>query len=114
MKSTILWVLVAVNAVLLMTLIGKHTQENAAYGQAAAPAVPRRPGEYLMIPGDVTSLGTGVVYILDTTNGWLGAMSYEDSSHQLGVMPKIDLGKTLAEAGVTGPQKKTGGGAYNR
>ena len=118
MKSTIFWTLVVLNAVLALLLINRHTQDNAAFAQvpgAAAPA--RRPGDFLLIPGDVTGVSSGVVYILDTNNGWLGAMSYDDSSHKLGVMPRIDLTKVMGNlpaAGAAHPKAGGATGGYNR
>jgi hypothetical protein len=116
MKSTILWTLVVLNAALALMLIEKHTQGNAAFGQAPAVA-PRRPGDFLLIPGDVTGVSSGLVYIVDTNNGWLGAMSYDDSSHKLGVMPRIDLTKVMANmpaAGAAHPKAGGATGGYNR
>lgn len=113
MKSTILWTLVVLNALLVVALINRHTQDNAAFAQPAQPAPIRRPGDYLMIPGDVTGVSTGLVYMLDTSNGWLGAMSYDDSSKRLQVMPRIEISKALSEAAAKGPTRTPGGG-YNR
>jgi hypothetical protein len=111
MKSTMLWTLVALNVLLAVMLISRHTQDNAAFAQA--PAVPRRPGDYLIIPGEVTGSSSGIIYILDTTNGWLGAMSYDDSNKKLDVMTRIDLAKTLQQA-APNTGKTPAGGSYNR
>jgi hypothetical protein len=117
MKSTILWALVVLNALLAVMLVSRQTQDNAAFAQApGAPAV-RRPGDYLMIPGDVTGVSSGLVYIIDTNNGWLGAMSYDDSSKKLGVMPRIDIAKAMSTPGAnhTGTGKAGAApGGYNR
>lgn len=118
MKSTILWTLVALNVLLAVLLINRHTQDNAAFAQAPAAATPpRRPGDYLLIPGDVTGVSSGLVYIVDTNNGWLGAMSYDDSSKKLGVMPRIDITKSMSAPGANTGHPKTGTaapGGYNR
>lgn|SRR4029079_8055596 len=78
MKSTMLWALVALNALLLVTFLGRFTPGNTAV--AAQNAGTRRPGEYAMIPGEVTGGSAGVVYILDTTNGWLTAATYDQAT----------------------------------
>jgi hypothetical protein len=94
-KRFVLWVLAAVNAALLMSL-GLHLSgENAAMGQAAGQAQVRRPADYIMIPGQVASGNLGVVYLIDTTNGVLGAMAYNDSQHQLDTMAPIDLNRVF-------------------
>ena len=108
MKSTILWVLVALNALLLFTFIGRVTRDNAAMAQPAGSkdkdnpnARPRMPGDMVMISGEVSSGVNGVVYIVDTTNGYLSAMTYDDSRGELSAMPKIDLAKCF-EGGARG------------
>lgn len=72
MKSTMLWALVALNVVLALSLFNRFTPDNTAMAQGA-----RRPGEFAMIPGEVTGGSAGVVYILDTTNGFLTAATYD-------------------------------------
>ena len=88
MKSAILWALIALNAILLLSLTSRFTGQSAAIAQAQNQA---RRGDYLMIPGDVTGTSSGIVYVLDQTNGWLSAMSLDDSRGQVSVMPRIDL-----------------------
>jgi hypothetical protein len=103
MKSTILWALVALNALLLCTFIGRVTHENAAIAQPAGGGKPndpnsqrpRMPGEFVMIAGEVTGGVSGVVYIVDTTNGYLSAMIYDDTRGELSAMPKIDLARVF-------------------
>jgi hypothetical protein len=115
MKSTIHLTLVVLNVLMAVMLINRHTQYNAAFAQAPAA---RRPGDYLLIPGDVTGVSSGLVYILDTNNGWLGAMSYDDSSKKLGVMPRIDITKSMSAPGANHNAAGKGGtpapGGYNR
>ena len=45
MKSTVLWALIALNAMLATTFVLRSVRPNAAYAQAA------RPGDYIMLPG---------------------------------------------------------------
>src|SRR4051812_42393456 len=100
MKSTVLWTLVIINALLLLSFIARITRENAAIAQnapagggggggaagAGAAGASRRPGDYLMIPGEVPGGTQSLVYIVDTTNGWLGAIAYDDTRNAIDVM----------------------------
>jgi hypothetical protein len=99
MKKRILWALVGLNVLLAMTLIGRLTSENTAHAQA-----PRRPSDYIMIPGEVSGVSSAVVYMIDTGEGLLGAMTYDDSRKQLDTMPPINLARVF-EAGA-GPQPR--------
>jgi hypothetical protein len=90
MKSTLLWALVILNAVLLCTLLGRVSHDNVA--QAADS---RRMGDYLVISGDVNGTANGLVYVLDTSNELLGAMAYDDTRNVIDVMPTIDLRRIL-------------------
>ena len=85
MKSTVLWGLVGLNAVLLFLFAGQFNHVSMAQAQI------RRPADYLLIPGEVSGGSTSLVYIIDSTNGQLGAISYDDSSRTLQTMPEIDL-----------------------
>src|SRR4051812_8170423 len=114
MKSTVLWTLVIINALLLLSFIGRITRENAAIAQnapagggaagaagaagAGAAGASRRPGDYLMIPGEVPGGTQSLVYIVDTTNGWLGAIAYDDTRNAIDVMPRIDLNRAFEAA----------------
>ena len=89
MKSTLLWGLVILNAVLLCTFLGRLSRDNAAV--AAEPVRDRRMGDYLVISGSVNSTASGLVYVVDTSNELLGAMAYDDTRNAIDVMPTIDL-----------------------
>jgi len=93
MKSRILWALVVLNALLLVTLVARYSGDNTAVAQV------HRPAEYIMIPGEVGGGTSAVVYIIDSTNGLLGAMTYDDSRRELNTMPPIDLSRVFE----TGP-----------
>jgi hypothetical protein len=92
MKSTVLWVLVGLNAVLLFLFAGQFNRLGTAQAQI------RRPADYLMIPGEVNGGSTALVYIIDSTNGRLGAMAYDESSRTLQTMPEIDLNRVYSAA----------------
>jgi hypothetical protein len=91
MKSTFLWALIVLNVLLLIGVVGRFSRPNAAVAQAV-----RRPGEYIMIPGEVSGGNAGVVYILDTTNGLLSAMTLQPGNERMVSMPKIDLAQIFA------------------
>lgn len=91
MKSTVLWILVALNAILLFLFAGQFNRLSTAQAQF------RRPSDYLMIPGQLNTGPPSLVYIVDTTNGRLGALAYDDSSHTLMTMPAIDLNRIYNE-----------------
>ena len=93
MKSRILWALVGLNVLLVVTLVARLGGETTATAQV------RRPAEYIMIPGDVSGGSSAVVYMIDSTNGLLGAMTYDDSSRRLNTMPPLDLSRAFE----TGP-----------
>jgi hypothetical protein len=113
MKSTILWALVIVNALLLASFVGKFATWGSAVAQPARAGGQARPGDYLMIPGDVTGGSAGVVYIVDTTNGKLSAMSYDESNRRLVTMQSIDLAP-IFQAGAGGGVRPGGNNQPNR
>lgn len=84
MKSNLLRGLIGLNAVLLFMLAGN-------FRASVAQAQIHRPADYLMIPFQLQEGITEAVFIVDTGTGTLGAMSYDDSSGQLTVMPPINL-----------------------
>lgn len=92
MKSTVFWALLGLNAVLLFIYAGQFNHLGKAEAQF------RRPADYLLIPGAISTGSTSLVYIIDSTNGKLGAMAYDDSSHTLQTMPAIDLNRIYAVA----------------
>jgi hypothetical protein len=99
------WALIALNLLLAITLVARWTPGG---GENAALAQVHRPADYIMIPGEVNGGSAAVVYILDTTNGMLGAMAYDDSSHTLQTMPPLDLSRVF-EIGGGGPSRGVGG-----
>ncbi len=92
MKSTVLWALVGLNAVMLFLFAGSFNRLSTAQAQV------HRPADYLLIPGEISGGSTGLVYIIDSTNGRLGAMAYDESSRVLQIMPEIDLNRVYSAA----------------
>jgi hypothetical protein len=102
MKSAVLWGLGALNVVLAVLLINHLLPSNEARAQGGA-----RPSDYIMVPGQLQGIPTGVVFILDTSKGELSAMSYDDVNNTLSPMPKINL-EQVFKAGASaagGPNK---------
>ncbi len=120
MKTTLLWSLVVLNALLLAsflsTLTGREVagggvamaQAQPAPGAAGGNAARPRPGEYIMIPGEVTGGSSSVVYLIDAANRQLGALAYDDTQKQLNVMPPIPLDRVFDAAGAAPTNKGSG------
>ncbi len=87
MKTIALWSLIVMNACLLGVFVSRMTKDNTVQAQAAAG----RPGDYLMIPGQITGGVNDVVYVIDQNSHQLSAMSYDDSSHKVMTYTPRDL-----------------------
>ena len=92
-KSFVFGALVVLNALLAIMFINKHTPDQTAVAQVG------RPSDFLMVPGTVTGVSTGVVFIVDTSTGELSALTYNDTRDVLTPLPKIDLNQVF-KAGV--------------
>ena len=92
MKSTVIWSLVLLNAVLLGSLVSRWIEPTA---QAQA----RRPGDYLVIPGEVIGAQAGLLYIIDSTTRDLTAVAYDENKKRLVAMPRISLENTFRTTG---------------
>jgi len=105
MKTTILWGLVLLNVLLLAAFVGRISGSDAVLAQARS-----RPADYLLIPAAIQEEGSSdVVYMLDSTNGVLGGMVYDDARRELNTMLPINLDRVFeVGAGVT-----TGGRSGN-
>jgi hypothetical protein len=99
MKTLALWSLVAANVVLGSCLLAKYGKESTAVAQVG------RPSEYLMVPGSVVGGNNAVIYIVDMSNGMLGAMSFDPTKSRFDPMAPIDLNRlfdTAAQGGAGG------------
>jgi hypothetical protein len=92
-RSTLLWALALLNAVLLVALTAKLGGENTAQAQA------RGRGDYVMIPARMTHAPNGVMYIIDTRNGLLSGFAFDSNRGDLAAMPPINLGRVFAAGG---------------
>ena len=89
MKSKVLWALVALNVLLLVALVLPRVSPTAQ--AAGAP----RPGDYIMVPGQVVGGNSEVVYILDETNRMLTARVYDQNAKGFSDMPPIPLDRVF-------------------
>ena len=92
MKSTVLWALVALNALLAATFLMQVSKPSTAMAQAA------RPGEYLMIPGEVIGGSNAVIYVVDQTNRKLSLMNLSQNG-KLEAMQPIELDRVFDQGG---------------
>jgi hypothetical protein len=90
MKNRVIWALTGLNVLLLVTLVGRLTADNTAHAQAG-----RRPGEYLIIPGEVSGGANAVVYVVDAGNGQLGAIAYDNSRKEINAMAPLELSRVF-------------------
>jgi hypothetical protein len=109
MKRTLLWALVAINVVLLAALAMPYVKGNTAMAQRAGAG--RRP-EVMLIPGEIPGGNSAVVYLVDTANRQLAAVSLNQRGTGLDVVPPQDLERIFGDrAAPAGPNK---GGPANK
>lgn len=110
MKNTAIVCLVVLNALLLAAFLGRAAgTSSSSSGYAFAQNRNARPGDYIMIPGELTAGSAAVIYVIDTTNGWLSAFAYDDANKRLEAMPgKIEL-EQVFRAGPGAVQPNQGG-----
>src|SRR4051812_38015485 len=75
MKSVMLWALAGLNVLLAAVVINRYVPAQTAHAQVGGGV---RPSDYVMVPGELNGVSTGVVFIIDTSKGELSAMSYDD------------------------------------
>lgn len=105
MKTTAVWALLILNVALLLLFLVRGSASRPAVAQANG-ALSARPGDYLMIPGEVINGNDSVVYVLDQTNHLLSAMVYDDTAGALSTMPPVNLDHLFAQ-----PRNQNGGRA---
>lgn len=93
MKSTVIWALTALNMLLAALFVVRMTSDTTAMAQGG------RPGDYLMVPGEVLGGNNAVVYVVDQNSHELSAMSYDDSNKKLVTMPPLNLDRYLSPQG---------------
>jgi hypothetical protein len=93
MKSKALWALVALNILLLAALVWPRTSNTA---HAAAPA---RPGDYILVPGQVQGGNSEVIYILDESNRQLSARVWDMNAKGFSDMAPLPLDRVFQTGG---------------
>lgn len=86
MKNNVIWALAALNVLLAVGLLTPLVAP--AEAQVAGGA---RPGDYLMLPGDVIGGNSSVIWIIDSKNQQLSAMTVDENRKSLEIMAPIDL-----------------------
>lgn len=89
MKTLAMYALIALNLALVAGLLARFGKEQTAVAQVG------RPADYQLIPGSINGRTDTVIYMLDQSNGWLGAMIFNGSSGQFDVMQPIELGRLM-------------------
>jgi hypothetical protein len=95
MKKQVVYALVGVNLLLGAGLMVRAFMDTKANAQPAAQT-PRRPGDYLLIPGRATGATVDIVYVLDQQNRELGAIA--EDNKKISAMPVIKLDPIFDEA----------------
>lgn len=91
MKSKLVWALVALNAVLVVSLVGQWLRPNAAAAQMA------RPSDYIIVPGTTPASPSQIIYMIDTQNSMLSARQFDGK--QFVDMRPIDLRRVFNQLG---------------
>lgn len=115
MKRTLFWALVAINVVLLAALVMPYIQGNTAMAQRAGAGNGRRP-EIMMIPGQAIGNGSNdIVYLVDTANRRLAAVSLNQKGNGLDTLSPQDLERAFNDRSAPAPKDgKTGGRTTTR
>lgn len=93
-----LWLLAAINVLLLAALCFKY---NLAETPAHAQRAIGRGGDYVLLPAKNNVNPNGVVYMLDTRNARLSGFIYDGRGAQ--PMPPIDLARVFQTGPVRNP-----------
>lgn len=100
-RSMLVWAMVVLNVMLGMALLAKYGRESTAVAQVG------RPSDYLLVPGTVIGSTDSVIYILDMTNGVLGAMSFNSAQGSFDFLQPIEINRlfdaALQQGGGTAP-----------
>jgi len=78
MKSTVLWALIALNAMLATTFVLRMVKPNAAYAQN------NRPGDYIMLPGTAIGQSGAMIYIIDQSSQQLSGLRRSEGQARSG------------------------------
>jgi hypothetical protein len=98
----VMWGLIGVNVALGMALLARFGHQSTAIAQVG------RPSDYLMITGEINGNQNAVLYLLDTTNGTLGAMVFDPSRNRFDQMSPIDLNRQFDQVPAGGAPARGG------
>lgn len=96
MKNKVIWALTALNVLLALGLLTPMVKP--------AEAQNARPGDYLMIPGEIVGGNNAVVWMIDGRAQQLSAVTLDGNGRALEMMAPIDLGRIFNNA-APGPRK---------
>ena len=82
MKSTAVWALAVLNALLLGAFLMQITKPSTAMADAGG-----RPGEYIMLPGEVVGGNASVIYVVDQTNRQVSMLALNQSGRLEAMAP---------------------------
>ncbi|MEM6313171.1 MAG: hypothetical protein AAF743_03745 [Planctomycetota bacterium] len=90
-RSAAVWALLLVNAALLVSLAGRHM---------AAPAHAQNApqGDYLLLPGNAVGVPADVVYVIDTRNGGMTGVAFDENNDRMDSLPSVDLNRVFQAA----------------
>ena len=107
MKRTLLWALVAINAVLLAALVMPYIKGNTAMAQRAGAAGGGRRPELMMIPGQQVGGGANdVVYLIDTANRQVAAVALNSKQNGLDTVAPQDLERVFNDRAAPAGNEK--------
>jgi hypothetical protein len=106
MKKNVIWGLAVLNVALLATLVVRASSENTAKAQLAGGN--RRVGDVIMVPGQLPSGSSSVLYLVDVGNHQLSAMAFNGQDVEF-LAPPVDLNRVFE--GGAAPGTGTGPGA---
>ncbi len=92
MRNRLIAALLTVNVALGGLLAWRMTNDSAATAQAQQV---RRPGDFILVPGESVSLNVGIVYVLNQADGTLGAIA-PNAQNRLEGMRTIRLADVFA------------------
>lgn len=91
MQNKVIWALTALNVLLALGLLTPLVKP--------AEAQNPRPGDYLMIPGEIVGGNNAVVWMLDGRNQQLSAVTLDRNGKALEMMAPVDLGRVFGNVG---------------
>lgn len=104
MKSRITWCLIGINIALLAMFVVPRIKPNTAVAQRN-----ERPADYILIPGTISGVERGIVYVIDSSNGQMSALSFNDATGKIDVMVPKDLQRIFEEGQDIGGVGGAGG-----